>query len=942
MPTKLNREDDIDSAYDYSPTARSLSDSEKATSGSYADAGIDQAEAFANDPANASDEVRDRETNASDDNGGWTVNRTPGGGPVKQGNSAIKILKKGGPAGAILGILLALAGLVSFFGGPGLLIVQIAETITNKFDSQIASMDDRKVKILRAKLDLTTNGRCAGLVTIRCKYTTFSKHDIEAFKSAGIEVVSDGKSISGRTKATALRFTDPDTGKVRDITAKDFDTALRSDGAFRNATIKAYNTRYNSKRDKPAMDSLRKSKTSYADPFDESDNTDEKRDAKITETTKEGQSIDKRVPFTETEGWGPDCTKEKNQKVAAANELASDAEKVARDGIKSAQPSGFKTAVSAVNTFGALDDVCTIPTLITAIGTGAKVIRSQQEIRYAMFFLTTASMIKAGKANAADVSHLGDILTRITKDANGNLTKSATDSISYRYAAFGDKGSTNSSTLYKVGGGLGGDLNGLASKMYSVVGGKKTCDIVGNPWAQGAGVIISFIPGFGQAVKAGSVAMKAAVKAAAMQITKIAVGAVAMNQIINYLTQIATDMVAGVVVDANTYGEQSGDALVTGGAEFLTQTSGMGGNLPLTPDQAVAYNDEQDRVLAMYNAYDQATLSPFDTSSNATFLGSISSQLVPYLANMTSIGGTLSSIAAIPLTTFGNLTHSTTARADSADDYKQCEDYEYREINVATTPMCNVLRGIPAKYLALDPTSLTDELIQSGDIDEMTGDPKSEAYTDFVQSCLSGEPLKSDSDCMFTGSNADRNGKFAVHYVDQRNIDVFENGLPDPSNQQASSDSSQTATGGYALPVDQKWYDENPVWFSKPHHDYPAADIPVPLGTPVYAITSGRVTAAPNENGYGEGVTIMGDDGIQYDYGHGSDGGKIVKTGDNVKAGQLIMHSASTGNSTGPHLHVGMKLNGVKLCPQSLLVALGKHESTLPAVKSLPTSGCSN
>jgi murein DD-endopeptidase MepM/ murein hydrolase activator NlpD len=144
------------------------------------------------------------------------------------------------------------------------------------------------------------------------------------------------------------------------------------------------------------------------------------------------------------------------------------------------------------------------------------------------------------------------------------------------------------------------------------------------------------------------------------------------------------------------------------------------------------------------------------------------------------------------------------------------------------------------------------------------------------------------------------------------------------------------------LPVDQKWYDQNPVWFSKPHHDYPAADIPVPLGTPVYAVTSGRVIRAPAGYGLGEGVTIMGDDGYQYDYGHGSDGGKIVKVGDIVKAGQLIMHSASTGNSTGPHLHLGISKNRVKSCPQKLLIALGEKSATLPTPQSLPTSGCSN
>ena len=48
-------------------------------------------------------------------------------------------------------------------------------------------------------------------------------------------------------------------------------------------------------------------------------------------------------------------------------------------------------------------------------------------------------------------------------------------------------------------------------------------------------------------------------------------------------------------------------------------------------------------------------------------------------------------------------------------------------------------------------------------------------------------------------------------------------------------------SGDYALPLERRWYDEHPEWFTKPHHDYPAADIPVPVGTPLYAVTNGVV-----------------------------------------------------------------------------------------------------
>jgi murein DD-endopeptidase MepM/ murein hydrolase activator NlpD/lysophospholipase L1-like esterase len=163
-----------------------------------------------------------------------------------------------------------------------------------------------------------------------------------------------------------------------------------------------------------------------------------------------------------------------------------------------------------------------------------------------------------------------------------------------------------------------------------------------------------------------------------------------------------------------------------------------------------------------------------------------------------------------------------------------------------------------------------------------------------------------------------------------------------------TADGSGEVTGEYSLPLAKKWYTQNKIWFTKDHHlardgsSNPASDIPVPLGTPVYSMTAGKIISAPNEGGYGEGVTIDAGNGILFFYGHGSDGGSVprAKQGDTVKAGQLIMHSASTGNSTGPHLHLGITVGGEAVCPQSLFVGIA--EGSPPSIASLPKTGCSS
>lgn len=147
-------------------------------------------------------------------------------------------------------------------------------------------------------------------------------------------------------------------------------------------------------------------------------------------------------------------------------------------------------------------------------------------------------------------------------------------------------------------------------------------------------------------------------------------------------------------------------------------------------------------------------------------------------------------------------------------------------------------------------------------------------------------------------------------------------------------------SGSYALPVGQGWYDEHPDWFTRPHHDYPAIDIPVPVGTPIYAVTNGVVVGTPPDGKCGIGVVFNGDDDAQYTYCHGGPGTQTVTIGDRVSVGQHLMDSASTGNSTGPHLHFSVEAGATKRCPQTFLAAIAQGRPLAP--ESLPTAGCTS
>lgn len=116
------------------------------------------------------------------------------------------------------------------------------------------------------------------------------------------------------------------------------------------------------------------------------------------------------------------------------------------------------------------------------------------------------------------------------------------------------------------------------------------------------------------------------------------------------------------------------------------------------------------------------------------------------------------------------------------------------------------------------------------------------------------------------------------------------------------------ADGGFVRPVNAPYAGKWGSYASGGRH--PALDFPVPVGTPVSAVMDGVVNAVKTLTGsYGKHIRISHENGIESIYAHLSK--QIVNVGDKVAAGQLIGASGSTGNSTGPHLHLELRRNGV-------------------------------
>lgn len=94
-------------------------------------------------------------------------------------------------------------------------------------------------------------------------------------------------------------------------------------------------------------------------------------------------------------------------------------------------------------------------------------------------------------------------------------------------------------------------------------------------------------------------------------------------------------------------------------------------------------------------------------------------------------------------------------------------------------------------------------------------------------------------------------------------------------------------------------------------------DIAASKGTQIKVVADGTVISAEYSGSYGDLVKVDHGNGVETWYAHTSK--MYVKKGEKVKAGDVIALVGSTGNSTGPHLHFEIRINGEHVNPQNYL-----------------------
>ncbi len=711
-------------------------------------------------PSNLAEDLNNREVNPEGQGSGSIAEQEGKGSNVVQGPWANRVgsvdklqknkgrlnfLKKKGPLAFIGTTVIAGGfGLVTFFS-PGILIIHAKETLTQKFNAQLASMELRTNKMLKTKIDKTTAGYC-GKIEVLCRFSTMSSKQVASFKEAGIEVVGEKSALSlGRTKPSGFVY----EGKA--ISPGEFMNTYISDFKFRSAVRKAYTPKWAGYVDdiyKRIARVLRITKKQIL-----SGNTED--DVAKSLQKEVNNAGNKKITKVSEKDTDPETGKNYTAKeVEAINEAADEAlasaEKATADGAESAIDEATTASAGAmkkaalkasVSIAGGVDFACSLYTMTKAVAFMAKTTRNLQLIVYANEFLKTADQIKAGKADPVIVSGLGKILTTVTTSEDGSM-KSATDSFGYKYAAYGDIGKmTTSSSRFLTGGGLVGKLSSVTKYINDKLKGTpdKTCGILNNSLVQlgtiGVGALmwaLNFSPA------APILTWANAAKLASVMVFFAAA---------YYLPGLLANAIAGVLVDKNTVGEASGDAITSGSSSMMARIANAGGNAPLLPSQAVEYAKLTKEVAAGYANDERISSNPFDATSNYTFMGRIVDRLLPYTSKMSSLTGIFSSISSVTTSSLAYAI-SPNASADSEpteEEFTMCQDKEYTELGVATDPFCNIRYGITENVLeSATPIEVAEYLLDikipgapepSKQYIDVTGEPESD-YKDFINNCI--------------------------------------------------------------------------------------------------------------------------------------------------------------------------------------------------------------
>lgn len=624
----------------------------------------------------------------------------------EQAKSFIKKItfKKAAPLLGATGII----GIIIFLLGgwlPTMLLPSLSQGAVSENDARGTLLERRLIAKLQQKM--TDSGPCDTKLSLcrdkkmpKVMLSSMAKKGIVAVDAGGKPINVDGTGYMD-TNPSHYSFTDKN-GNTKIIAAGDFVNEYKSNPVFRKLFKGAYNTRYLSYTGgfmKKVLDKwgVKKDGGVLAD----SEFTEDKVNDKISEATKVG-GADGEESGTKTK----------------FRERAKLLFQRSADKVK-------KTNGDPILLVGT--GVCMAIAMPTFVAGTIRAIQLAQVVALASnFILSSSDMLRAGDADPEQVSAAGKALTDTYPVEGSDVAKSAVDSTILLAATGAAGGAMLKPTKFVPGYALFSNPTIQGANQLNAAT-KETCNLINSPQAAIASA------GITAAIGAASAGTGAAVLKALQAVGKVAAmfGAIdglmilleetgVLNLIADGAYNVAAGLIGNIYEDAK--GIEFGDALGTGLFAVFSLAALGGGAAVLTKSQARSFNQVAAEVDNEYREEAIATLSPFDTSSQYTFLGNIVSKLALSTAGSSNmISSTISTLGSIVRAPFSLLNKAASAETDPIEAKYGYASYFGVDEDIAITIAGTPGVGMPTQYLDMNPETAYN--LVSNSVNAETGEP---------------------------------------------------------------------------------------------------------------------------------------------------------------------------------------------------------------------------
>ena len=658
--------------------------------------------------------------------------------PADKVKGKSSIFKKGGPILAILGILVGVGG--GMLGAQGLMCISFVENLSDKFNSIGVSQEMRTSKFVAKQLDANKRN-CVKSSIFGTKFKISTKQEAK-LKKLGIDVEEiDGKTFmkyDGKYIAASKSAAEALDGAV------DFDTAFHSNSEFRHAYIEGsatwrtavgawfdkitnkFLTAKNIIRNHSWLDneSDSKSKNGVDASGDrvkgtiEGDVGDGGIDGNGRLTTAADDVDGDGNPTGEKVYDGSETGKLSISKSDSADSIKKKLNDFANS--KASKATGAASAVAS--------GICSVMDAIGAIGLIVAAAETMQVVQLASSYLEGVQKSQIDDSKDAPINDLGNTLTKtatetfeVTKATGSTsdpsveentveITGSAmtSESVGALFGGYTANASDPSVESFNIWGNIQKGLLGIGvstSSYATCIATKAAASAVGMV-GDAVQLVACLIPPF---VGCASYLVEAAVGAMAN---------FALSQVIGFIVGMIVPVVAKMVtrdIVNNLAGESLGNAIMSGASSYISSNAKLGGQAAASKESYIAYLGAYDSYIADKARYERETRSPFDTSSQYTFMGKVLMNFSSLVTSKNSIVGLLGSTSKVlssaitPLIPGAHAAENVTKAKEISD--RTASNCTYADsVNALADEFCNPLVITDLSTMSSHPGEIIDKI----------------------------------------------------------------------------------------------------------------------------------------------------------------------------------------------------------------------------------------